>query len=289
MLDVELYYDGSTRVRHYDGGGLVPTSASLTLRSPSGASIQTPAVTLPTLSTTVTAATTLALTLASVTGITQGSHLAVVSDGVTYVVEVARIDGSVVHLTHGLPVSVDVGATAKHLDMLATVTAPGAAQLGDGLRLEWTYSDGTTTERQGYAAAVVRWPWQPIITAQDVRAHMAEVYADGKRSESWCDTMARRANDAILTVIAGTQRRPYLYLSAASFREAGLAAMRYELALSNICLGGQVYEAQRETRFAFTDAMSRVLTSALAYDKDQTGNVSAVTTRGLGPVVQGIR
>jgi len=289
VLDVELYYDGSTRVRHYDGAGLVPTSASLTLRSPSGAAIQTPAVTLPSLSTTVAASTAATLTLASVTGLTAGAHLSVVCDGVTYGAEVAKVDGSVVHLTHALPVVVDTGSPVKALDMVATVTAPGASALGDGLRLEWEYSDGTTTQRQGYAAAVVRWPFQPIVTAQDVRQHMAEVYADSRRSESWCDAIATRANDAIRTAVSGTQRRPWLYLSSASFREAGLAAMRYELALNNICVGGQVYEAQRETRFAFSDALSRVLTSALAYDKDQTGNVQAPTTRGLGAVVVGVR
>jgi hypothetical protein len=289
MLDVELYYDGSTRVRHYDGGGLVPTSATLTLRAASGAAVQTPAVTLPTLSTTATAATVLTLTLASVTGVTQGTHLAVVCDGVTYVCEVARLDGSTVYLVSALPVAVDTGSTVKTLDMVATVTAPGSAAIGDGYRLEWVYSDGTTTERQGYAAAVVRWPWRPIVSAADVRRHMADVYSDGKRSEAWCDQVAKRANDGVRSVIAAAQRRPWLYLSDASFRDAALASMRYELALMGIALGGQVYEAQRETRYALADSLSRVLTSALAYDRDQSGNVTSPSTRGLGPSVQATR
>jgi hypothetical protein len=288
VTELELYYDGSTAVRHFDGAGLVPTSATVTLRDSAGATVSSPTVTVPSLSTTVTAATTTALTLASVTGLSVGKHLAVVSDGVTYVVEVSRLDGSVVHLTSALPLVVATGATAKLLDMTATIAAPGSAKLGSGLRLEWVYSDGTTTLRQGIPCAVVRGPWQPIVSAADVRQHMADVYQDSRRSDSWCERIAARANEQIKGALAAVQRRPYLYASEQKFREAALRAMRYELAIDSICLGGQVFEAQRESRFAMSDELSRVLTSLAEYDADNTGKTDT-NPRPLGMSVQASR
>lgn len=288
MTELELYYDGSTLVRHYDAAGLVPTSATLTLKKSDGTTVSSPTVTLPSLSTTVTAATALTLTLASVTGLTVGKHLAVVSDGVTYVVEVQRLDGSVVYLTSALPLVVDTGATAKLLDMTATVTAPGSGALGAGLRLEWAYTDGTTAQRQGVPVSVVRWPFQPVVSAADVRQHMADVYQGSKRSDSWCESIASRANEQVRGALSAVQRRPYLYASSLLFRESGLAALRYELAVDGICLGGQVYEAQRETRFAMSDALGRVLTSLAEYDSSNTGDTSG-NARPMGITIQAVR
>lgn len=285
MHEIELAFDGSTPVAHFDAAGIAPSSASVSLVSPTGAVVASPTVALPSLSTTTTAATNTTLTLASVTGLRRGSHLSVSCDGVLYVCEVSSVDGSVVHLTAGLPVAVDTGSVVKHLDMTATVTAPGSALLGGNYRLVWSYSDGATTGQMGYPAAVVRWPWSPVVTPADVRSHMVDVYSDSRRSESWCLSVAQRADSHVRSALASVQRRPWLFLSSQIFSEAGAAAMRYELALAGICHGGQIYDAQRETRYAMTDSIAKVLTSLAGYDSNADGKTSD-EPRPLGQTIR---
>jgi hypothetical protein len=60
------------------------------------------------------------------------------------------------------------------------------------------------------------------------------------------------------------------------------------LAIDGICLGGQVFEAQRESRFAMSDELSRVLTSLAEYDADNTGKTDG-NPRPLGMSVQASR
>ncbi len=52
MGEIELQFDASTSVAHFDAEGLVPTTASLTVYKPDGTALGTYAVTLSTISTT---------------------------------------------------------------------------------------------------------------------------------------------------------------------------------------------------------------------------------------------
>ena len=289
MVDVELYYDGSTPVSHFDPEGLQPSTATLAVIKPDGTTLSAPVVTKPTLSTTTQAGTTAAaLVLAAVTGLSRGKHLAVTSDGVTYVCEVARVDTLTVHLTAALPLVPDAGSAVKNLDMTASVAAPGTANLGEGLRLAWTYDDGTTTRRVSVEAFVVRWPWQAPVTGQDVRELVAFTFGES-RAEGWCARIADRVNDRIRAALVQTGRRPYLYLSAAVFKPAAELGIRWILAEEGICVGGQVFEAQRELRFAFTDSMTTVVTSARGYDTDEDGQLSSDERRPKHWTIQAVR
>lgn len=289
MVEQELYYDGSTTVRHYDSSdGLVPTSATLTLTKPDGSTVGTYVVTLPSLSTTVQSGTTAtALVLASVAGLSRGKHIKVTSDGVDYVTEVARVDGTAVHLTAALPVVPDTGSTVKALDMSATVTAPGSALVGSGLRLTWVYDDGTTTRRAGYPASVVRWPWVPPVTAEDVRELLAASF-NTTRSESFCQRVADKVADRIRAAVINTGRRPWLHVSGEVFRPVAEVGIRLALAEEGLALGGQVMEAVREYRFAFQDGLASTLTGA-QYDKDQDGTLSESERKPFGYSIRVVR
>lgn len=282
MVEVELQYDASTPVSHADTvDGIVPTSATVTLYGTNGTAISVPTVTLPTLSTTTQAGTTAAaLVLASVTGLAVGHNIVVTSDGVKYICEVARIDTLTVYLAASLPLVPDADSTVKNLRMTASVAAAGVANVGAGLRLVWVYSDGTNSRTISYPASVVRWRWQQPVSGMDVREVLAISYGE-KRSQSYCDQVAERVNNKLRAKILQTGRRPWLYISAQSFSEAADKGIRYSLAEDGICQSGQIYEAQRETRFAFDDAVAAALL-ATPYDKDADGQLAPTEVKPLG-------
>ena len=281
MTDQELYFDGATPI--FLDVDLVATSASLAVVKPDGDTLEAPAVVLPTVSTMIAAGSTaLALVLDSVVGVTVGLPLQVVSDGVTYTVIASRIEASTKTLTlvSGLPVAPDVGSTVKSTRLSASVAAPGVSNIGGGFRLAWTYSDGTTTKREGLPASVVRWEWQAPVAAADVQELLVLEFGQ-TRSDEAADRIAERVNGKMRLAIERTGRRPWLYLSSAMFEDAARAGVRYELALQGLVLSGSVYDAQRELRFAFEDALSTVIQGLASYDSDASGDLSAAEMRPL--------
>ena len=275
MIEQELYFDGSTLVSHADSGGLCPTSATCELVSPAGVVAQSPTVTLPSFATTTASgSTTTALQLASVSGLQVHELVRVIADGVTYVREVARIDGTTVHLAQGLPVAPDSGCPVVGLTCRATITAPGAGAIGADWRIRWTLTDATRTERTAAAAMVVRWPWPTDFpSASDVIAQMREM--GQLRGESFARMIAQHAGDAVRSGIIASGQRPSMWLSTEIWRPTVIAAIRAELAQVGVHFGSDAYAAQRETRFAFTDQLERVLRSAHARDADLDGVFSA--------------
>ena len=291
MVEVELQYDASKSVSHRDADGIVATSATATLYAPNGSTVEAPTVTLPTLSTTATAAsTTTILTLVSVTGIVRGDHLRITTAGIDYVVEALNVNGTAktVTLTAALPVTPSNGDVVKSLKMTATVAAVGSAAIGDGYRLAWVYTDGTNPRQVGYAVSVVRWPWVQPCSAADVREIVAEI-GGGNRAETWCADVALRVDDMIRGKVMQTGRRPSLYLSSALFSNVARSGIRYELAKRGICLGGQVYEAQRELRFAFDDELATVITGLQTYDSDADGAIAGAESKPILFTIQASR
>ena len=288
-MDLELLYDRNQVVTHADAEGLVPTSATLVLRRADSTELQTPAVTLPTVATTIalTGSTALALVVASAAGLRVGEPLAVTFDGNTYVVTPTRIDGTTVHLAAALPAVPDAGSSVQTLTMRATLTALGVAELGAGLQLEWRYQDGAGN--QGFATAevaVVRWIWQQPLSSAEVAELLATVYQT-TRSEEFCRGIADRVSQKIRNGIEQTGRRPYLYVSPGAFAEVAQVGARWVLADMGIGLVGDLATLVREYRFAFNDELGKVLAGLKGYDKDNDGtsdptrhrNVMTIKTR----------
>jgi len=289
MTDAEIYYDAATTVTL--DATVVATSATLSVVKPDGTQLEAPTVTLPTASTTIAAgSTSLALVLASVTGVAVGEPLQVVSDGVTYTVIPARIESSTktVSLVSGLPETPDTGSTVKAIRLSASVAAPGESQIGGGFRLSWTYSDGSVTKREGAPASVVRWPWSAPVSAADVQELLVMEFGQTRSGET-ARQVADRVDQKIRLSIERTGRRPWLHLSSAMFHDAARAGIRYELALQGLVLSGDVYEAQRELRFAFDDALATVTQGLASYDRDADGAISADEARPRHFVIQAVR
>lgn len=289
MTDAELYYDAATTVTL--DATVVATSASLSVDKPDGTQLESVAVTLPTVSTTVAAGSTaLAVVVASVTGITVGLPLQIVSDSVTYTAIPAHIEASskTITLVSGLPETPDTGSTVKATRLSASVAAPGLAQIGGGFRLSWTYSDGTVTKREGTPASVVRWPWSAPATAADVQELLVMEFGQTRSAES-VRQVADRVDQKIRLAVERTGKRPWLHLSSAMFHDAARAGIRYELALQGLVLSGDVYEAQRELRFAFDDALATVTQGLASYDADADGSISADEAKPDHFVIQAVR
>ena len=289
MIEIELQYDASTSVSHFDGEGLVPTTATLTIVGPDGATLEAPTVTKPTASTTTTGASTESvLVLTSATGFAVGSQIAVVSDGVTYVSKIARLDGANAYLEAALPLIVDTGSTVKALTMTATVTAAGAAKIGAGYRMLWAYSDATVSRQAAYQAAVVRWLWTSPVSGADVRTVVFNTFGE-RKSEAFCDRVATLVNNRIKGQVLRTGRRPWLYVSGHVFDEAARQGILYTLAEEGTYRGGDAVAATREGRFAFEDAMTHALTAA-AYDDTKAGTTDAdKPNRGGLYAIQAVR
>ena len=273
-MELELVHNLDTPADHADVDGLVPVSATLKLYGQTGTELQAPAVTLPTAASTTQAGTTaLALLLGNAAGFLVGEPVAVVSDGATYVATVARIDSATLHLLAALPLVPDAGSPVSALTMRATFTAPGEVQLGDQLRAEWRYQTAAGVKRTvSVGVAVVRWPWTPPVSASLVGEVLAQAFTL-KKSDTFCQQVSDRANDKIKLGVQQTGRRPWLYLTSATFTEVGQAALRWVLAdLGIMAAGGDPAGQLRELRYAFADELGKVVAGLAAYDKDNTGH-----------------
>ena len=288
MREVELQFDASTTVALT--ADLCPvTSATLTLFAPNGSVVSAPTVTLPTISTTTATGTTeQALVLASVTGITAGTLLRVTSDSVTYGCEVASVDATskTVTLLTALALAPDDGSDVYGVTLTASVPAPGATAIGSNYRLSWVYSDGTTSKSASQPASVVRWQWTACCSKEDVADVLSEM--SQTRPAAWCQAVADRVDTTIQGELLATGKRPQLYLSSSVFTDAARAAIRYELSKSGIALGaGQIYEAQRELRFAADDKLVKVITGLQGItDTDNNGKIEGKETEIRGYTVQ---
>lgn len=274
-MELELLHDRAQVVGHADLGGLVPSTATLVLRRADGTQLQAPVVTLPTAATLVAAgSTSTELEVDSAAGLVVGQELAVVAEGVTYVVTPTRIDGTTLHLAAALPAVPAIGSPVSALRMTAVLTAVGLAELGAGLQLEWRYDDGTNDGYATVEVAVVRWLWQPPISGGEVAELLATVY-QATRSDDFCRGVADRVNTKIRNAIEQTGRRPYLYVAPGAFAEVAQVGARWVLADQGIGLVGDLASLVREYRFAFNDEMQKVVASLKGYDKDNDGKITA--------------
>jgi hypothetical protein len=284
---LDLRYDATTAISHADPGGLIPTACTLTLKAASGAAIQTltqaAGVTLPTFTTTLsTGSTRAALILGSVSGIVVGDLYKLISQGVTYLVRPASVSGSTVSLASSLPMDPAVGSTLCALKMTATIAAPGVANIQANCRLEWSFSDASSVP--GYHAVtahVVRWRWDPPVTASDIRDLIAKARPSDKPSEIYLESIAARVDTRIRQSVEGTGKRPFLYGDPQVFREAGLVVARLLLADDGLLpVGSQPELYMKELSFRLNAELQPALSSLQVYDADGDGQVSAVEARG---------
>lgn len=286
MNEIEIQFDASTAV-HLETEFL-PTSASLSVKRPNGAILEAPTVAINSHSSTVSTPGLTSLTLSSVTGLAVGYPLQVTSDGVRYTARIARIDGTTVHLSESLPVLPDASSPVTCPRLSATLAAPGSSAVGAGYRLVWAYANATETRQESLGGSVVRYRWAAPVSARDVRETVATLFGESP-SEDLCAAIARRANTRLYSKICESGLRANMFLGTNVLASASDAALRYQLALDGHALGGDPYAAQRETRFAFEDAILQLLKSAAPRDTNEDGALSPNELRPFSRTIRVVR
>lgn len=284
--ELELQFDSSNPV--YLETQFLPTSASLSVKKSNGAVLEAPTVAINSHASTVSAGGTQTLVLSTVTGLSVGYPIQFTSDGVRYTGTIARIEGTTVTLAESLPVAVDAGVAVTCPRVTATIAAPGAANIGDGIRLVWSYANASSSMQESQAASIVRYRWTPPVTATDVRETIATLFGETP-AEALCVGIARRANSRLYSKVCESGTRPNMFLGSNVIAGAADAALRFQLALDGHALGGDPYAAQRETRFAFEDAVLNLLKSATPRDKDEDGALSPTELRPYARTLRIVR
>lgn len=271
----ELRFDVTTPLTLDVPDGIVATSATLTLRKPSGTVVESPAVACPTAATTLAAgSTTTVLQLTSTAGFAVGQLVRIESDGVVYLRRIASIAGTNVTLLSALPALPSTGDAVRSLRLSASVAAPGVALLGANYQLEWTYSNGTGRGTHREVADVVRFPFVDPIRAHDVAEILAYDYQDS-RPEGWCAGIAARACDRVRTELRARGERPHLYVDAGLFRECCLTAVAILLAEAGYVPGGSDAESRKkDLRSQYAAEFKAVAQSLAPYDADEDGAIA---------------
>jgi len=270
---IELRQDQAVSFRWYDANGLRPTSLTAQLYDRADGLIASASVVLPTGSTTIKSIGNDHIVVNSAAGFSPGDAIRIISDGVTYVRELGRIEIGAgdprFHLVTEIPEELEADDPVVALTVAITFAAV-SAPYGDGYRVKVSASDATSTVKAELGAAVVRWTWQQC-SSQDVAAVLAAVYQD-ERSEFFCRHVAARVNAKIEHALDSTGRRPWLYSGGSNlFSEVIQAGIRYVLADHGIAPAGDYVSLLREMRFAFDDSLRVVVAGLRDYDDANTG------------------
>ncbi len=272
----ELRYDQDQLLTLDIQDGLVPVSATLVVRSPSGTVLQSPTATVASLATTVAAdSDELTLQLASVAGLEVGQFIVVTMGSTRHVRRVTGIDGTAVSLLVALPAIPAVGAAVATARLSGTVAALGVAKLGANYSAEWTWTESATkTGSLRETVDVVRFPFSSPVTANDVAEVLAYSHNDSQ-PEGWCRVVAERAFERLAQGLRARGDRPHLYIDSSLFRNAGLSAVRWCLAESGYApVGSTADEHTRTMRLQFQDELKTVVQSLAPYDANDDGAVA---------------
>ncbi len=268
---VELQVGRACKVQHADMDGLAPTTATCKLLHADGSLVCTPTVTRSTFQTTVLpGSTNEEIRVVDPSGLRVDEPVVLFIGGERVVLVPAVVMPYGFQPIGGVQGAVPSGTKVKSLAMFVTVPSQPIEALGDNLQLVFDYNDGTHDGTAVFDVQVVRWQWQPVMTAADVQTLLSTTYK-ATRAIEFCRMVAERVDDKIRGAVEQTGRRPYLYISSRSFAEVAQTAARWVLADMGIGATHDVANLIREYRFAFGDEISRILAGMKGYDANNDG------------------
>ena len=277
----ELHYNKAATVYHADTEqGVVPTTATVTLRSADDAQLAAPVVSLPTVNTTVHGNHHAdRFDVVSAAGVTVGDPYRLEFYGQRFVVYVSKLDGDTVYLRESLPETPPNGSTFKGLKMSATIPAQGTPRANALLR--WEFDDGSTYRQAQEVVDLVRWPFGALVTAAYVVERLASMGVD--RSDVWCERAAHAANMRVRTYLRSGGRRPDLIADAGDFAIAAGYAVDLVLAERGVLVASEdPMDTRERLRDGFEAEMSIVLRGVTYYDADDDGKLEEDPLPALG-------
>lgn len=212
-----------------------PVSATLAFVSPAGVSLSSPAVTLDPASRTIASVGDFSLTVAAGPGsIVPGKWYWLVNpnEGEAYF-QPSTVVGNVVSYQDMPAVSVTTSCEVKSGRLIATIPASALTVLGQWYQLRWlvTMASGEVVSYLE-PACVCRTVFLPPMTADVAARHAGYAFpgvAAAKRNAYWVG-VADRASRRVIQRVLASGRMPYLVGDQRLLEDAGMAAMRIELA-----------------------------------------------------------
>lgn len=212
-----------------------PVSATLAFVSPAGVSLSSPAVTLDPALRTIASVGDFSLTVAAGAGtIAPGKLYWLVNpdEGEAYF-RTSTVVGNVVTYQDMPAVSISTSCSVRSGRLTATIPASALAVLGQWYQLRWlvTMVNGDVVSYLE-PACVCRTVFLPPMTADIAARHAGYAFpgvAAAKRNAYW-QGIADRASRRVVQRVLASGRMPYLVGDQRLLEDAGMAAMRIELA-----------------------------------------------------------
>ena len=224
-------------------GGVYPhRSATLSFRAPAGGEKAAPSVTLASVgsggfATVATVTSQTAIIVDNATGLTAGARVWMeTTDGWKGAVLVSEATGTSLTLDSSPPGTVTTATKLYGLKLSATVPASATGTRDLHYRLDWaiTDADGTVQKRR-QMAHVVAMPFRDPMTSDEAARYVAASfpgYAAGQDAGYFME-LARRASSRVRRLLQSEGTYPHLIGDPATFGDAGLVALRLELAISD--------------------------------------------------------
>jgi len=251
------------------------SSPTATAASRTGASLGAPAATLDAVDTTVAGATDGdTLTVAAAAGITPGRRYVVTSAEWTAIARVRSVDGTTVEFVDPLPGTPGAGDTFRGIDITVALTATQTAAIGEANLL--VVQDGGSDAQTVVAVDVVQHPYQPPLTAADVRAYLARLLPGDRRVNDaiWQARVAAVINERLRARLRAADRYANRYWDSRAFGESAQVMLR-------VVLGEEhgVYprvsdpeDYLRSQRFELADRIGDLIRGT-PYDADDDGQI----------------
>ena len=212
-----------------------PVSATLAFVSPAGVSLSSPAVTLDPASRTIASVGDFSMTVAAGAGTVapQRSYWLSNPDEGATLFRPSSVVGNVLGYQDALAVTVTTSCTLQGARLSATIPASALTVLGQWFQLRWsvTMADGSVVSYLE-PACVCRTVFSPPMTPDVAARHAGYAFpgvAAAKRSEYWVG-VADRATRRVIQRVMASGRMPYLVGDQSLLEDAGMAALRIELA-----------------------------------------------------------
>jgi hypothetical protein len=225
-----------------------PASATLAFVSPSGTSLSSPAVTLDTLVGTVASVAAFSATVTVSAGaLVAGRQYWVSSDAEGESLVLASTEVSDTITWQDMPATtVAVASTVRGARLTATIPSSVCDDLGQYFQLRWTvtHADGSV---QTYleAASVCRTVFRAPVTSDIAARHAGYAFPAiaSQRKTAYWQEVAGRASRRVEQRILASGRMPHLVGDQSLLEDAGLIALRIELARDGLVPQG--YEASQ--------------------------------------------
>lgn len=224
-----------------------PSSATLSVRSPSNVEKGTPTVTVASVgsggtSTVATVTDQRRVTVDDATGLVAGHSVWVeTADGFKGAMVLDEVEGTTVIFETMCPGTLTDATTIHGLRLTATVTGAMVDTKALFWRLQWsiTDADSAVTAMQD-ELHVVRMAYREPVTGSDVAGYVEANYPHvaQQKTAGYFRRIARRANQRVRQQIRMSGDYPHMMGDPGSFRLAGLAAIRHEMTYEGVLPGG---------------------------------------------------